>query len=76
LVCIERRDPALVDRFFHEAITTWRFLTERIPHRKLSKTIKKYYPDWSKEDWEAVELWKLTLITSPRSVDECEFAAK
>ncbi|KAF7778793.1 hypothetical protein Agabi119p4_3138 [Agaricus bisporus var. burnettii] len=71
LLCLERRDPALVDRFIHEAATTWHFLTERIPHRKLAKAIKKHYPHWSKHDWEGVELWKLILITNPRSVDAC-----
>lgn len=80
LLCLERRDPALVDHFLHEAATVWNFSTERIPHRKLSKAIQKHNPHWTKEDWEGVELWKLrltttattttTTTTSPRSVDK------
>jgi hypothetical protein len=32
--------------------------------------VQKHNPQWTKEDWEGVELWKLRLITSPRSVDK------
>lgn len=74
LLCIERRDPALLDHFLQEAATTWRFLIERVPHKKLSRAVKKHNPHWTKEDWEGIELWKLRLITSPRSVDESERA--
>jgi hypothetical protein len=76
LLCLERRDPALVDRFLQEATTTWRFSLERVPHRKLAKAMQKHNPQWTKEDWEGVELWKLRLVTSPRSVDECQYANK
>ncbi len=72
LLCLERRDPALIDSFFHEAATVWNFSIERVPSRKLAKAIQKHNPHWTKEDWEGVELWKLKLdtVTSPRSVDE------
>ncbi|KXN85462.1 Methyltransferase-like protein 22 [Leucoagaricus sp. SymC.cos] len=70
LLCLERRDPALVEHFIQEAAATWHFFLERVPHRKFAKAVQKHNPHWTKEDWEGVELWKLRLITSPRSVDE------
>lgn len=76
LLCIERRDPALVDQFLREATAVWHFSLERIPQRKLYKAVQKHNPQWTKEDWEGVELWKLRLITSPRSVDQSQHANK
>ncbi|KAA1474924.1 hypothetical protein DENSPDRAFT_782506 [Dentipellis sp. KUC8613] len=60
-LCIERRDPALIDQALLEAKTRWNFRTERVPQRKLSKAMEKGGLRWAKEDWEGVELWKLTL---------------
>ncbi|KAF9453217.1 hypothetical protein P691DRAFT_793026 [Macrolepiota fuliginosa MF-IS2] len=70
LLCIERRDPALVDRFLHEATAVWHLSLHRVPHKKLARAVQKHYPQWTSDDWEGVELWKLRLITSPRSVDK------
>jgi protein N-lysine methyltransferase METTL21D len=60
-ICIERRDPALVDRLLSEARTTWGFLVVRIPHRRLAKAMEKGKVAWAKEDWEGIEIWKMTL---------------
>ncbi|KAF8078029.1 hypothetical protein FPV67DRAFT_1557450 [Lyophyllum atratum] len=60
-LCIERRDPALVDRVLADAHNTWGFNVERIPHRKLTKVMDKAGIKWPKEEWEGVEIWKFTL---------------
>ncbi|KAK7467001.1 hypothetical protein VKT23_004064 [Stygiomarasmius scandens] len=61
LLCLERRDPALIDHVLQQATTEWQFHVERIPSRKLSKAMQKDGIHWDKADWEGVELWKLTL---------------
>jgi protein N-lysine methyltransferase METTL21D len=58
-LCVERRDPTLIDRAFLEARETWGFKTERIAHKKLVKVIEKADIKWDKEDWEDIEVWKL-----------------
>ncbi|KAG6850587.1 hypothetical protein H0H93_011255 [Arthromyces matolae] len=60
-ICLERRDPDLVDRFLASAHDTWNFDVHRIPHRRLAKAIHKAGTTWSKEDWEGIEIWKFTL---------------
>jgi len=61
LVCLERRDPTLIDRMLLSAREDWRFQVERIPHRKVAKSLKEDGIEWSKDDWEGVEIWKFTL---------------
>ncbi|KAM6500596.1 hypothetical protein JOM56_003610 [Amanita muscaria] len=63
-ICIERRDPALTDRFLAEARSVWHFVVERIPRRKVGKAMQKGGVDWAKEEWEGIEIWKLTLSSS------------
>ncbi|KAG6890462.1 hypothetical protein C0992_001509 [Termitomyces sp. T32_za158] len=60
-LCLERRDPPLVDRCLSEAHLTWGFHVQRIPHRKLAKAMHKAGMNWPKEDWEGIEIWKFTL---------------
>lgn len=60
LLCLERRDPVLVDRALREAQEDWNLIPKRVPHHKLLKAMKRGGADWTKEDWEGVELWKLT----------------
>ena len=60
-LCIERRDPALVDTTFLEAQYTWGFSISRISHRKVSKSMAKHGLKWAREDWDGVEIWKLKL---------------
>ncbi|KAG5646668.1 hypothetical protein DXG03_002658 [Asterophora parasitica] len=62
-LCIERRDPALVDRVLADAHDTWGFTVERIPDRKLAKAMLKAGIKWPKADWEGIEIWKLSLST-------------
>lgn len=50
----------LIDHALSDARTRWNFATERIPHKKLAKALDKADVNWEKEDWEGVEIWKLT----------------
>lgn len=58
-LCIERRDPTLIDRALLEARETWGFKTERIPYGKLVKAMQAASLGWEREDWDDVEVWKL-----------------
>ncbi|KAJ6630743.1 hypothetical protein B0H10DRAFT_1982685, partial [Mycena sp. CBHHK59/15] len=60
-ICLERRDPTVIDRTLEDAKSIWGFTVVRIPPRKVSKALEKGDMKWKKEDWEGVELWKLTL---------------
>ncbi|KAF9567556.1 hypothetical protein CPC08DRAFT_626665 [Agrocybe pediades] len=61
LLCIERRDPMLVDSLLASAKHNWGFSVEQIPRRKLVKAVEKS-SKWEKSEWDDVELWKLKLI--------------
>ncbi|KAL7283495.1 hypothetical protein ACG7TL_002928 [Trametes sanguinea] len=60
-ICLERRDPALVDTAISQAKDIWNFKVERVPYKKLAKAMGKAGFQWDKSDWEGVEIWKLTL---------------
>ena len=60
-ICIERRDPALIDRTLQEARDIWNFRVNRIPSKKLARAMGKGGIDWVKSEWEDIEIWKLTL---------------
>lgn len=57
IICVERRDPLLLDRLLADAKENWKFTVERIPHKKLVKVVEKS-SQWDRSDWEGVELWK------------------
>ncbi|KAJ6502606.1 hypothetical protein C8R45DRAFT_977188 [Mycena sanguinolenta] len=59
-ICLERRDPSLTDRTLEEAQSTWGFVVNRITQHKVAKALEKSGFNWSKDDWDGVELWKLT----------------
>jgi protein N-lysine methyltransferase METTL21D len=60
-ICIERRDPALLDRALAEAKDVWGFTATRIGHGRVSRAMEKAGLKWTKEDWAEVEIWKLKL---------------
>ncbi|KAI0306514.1 hypothetical protein B0F90DRAFT_1690502 [Multifurca ochricompacta] len=60
-LCIERRDPAVIDRALSEAKRVWGFTVTRIPHRKVSKAMENGGLKWRMEDWDGVEIWRLKL---------------
>jgi hypothetical protein len=61
LLCIERRDSAVIDRALSEAEGIWGFTVARISHRRVSKAMEKGGLKWKKGDWDGVEIWKLKL---------------
>ncbi|TFK42665.1 hypothetical protein BDQ12DRAFT_719518 [Crucibulum laeve] len=61
LLCIERRDPMLVDRLLAEAKDKWNFNVERIPRKHVVRAVEKRQTAWDKSEWEDVEIWKLKL---------------
>lgn len=61
-LCVERRDPAVIDAALDEAVNVWGFTLERVPRRKLSKALERGgFVGWKGEDWEGMEVWKLVL---------------
>lgn len=60
-LCIERRDPALIDRAISEARDIWNFKSERISHRRVTKAMEKGGAQWDRSQWDGIEIWKLVL---------------
>ncbi|RPD66269.1 hypothetical protein L226DRAFT_193464 [Lentinus tigrinus ALCF2SS1-7] len=60
-LCVERRDPGLIDRALSEAQNSWKFKVERVPHKRLARAMEKGGARWGKGDWDDVEIWKLSL---------------
>jgi protein N-lysine methyltransferase METTL21D len=61
LVCLERRDSSVCDRFFDQARARWNFGVKQIPQRKISKAMIACGFKWEKEDWDGIELWQLSI---------------
>ncbi|RDX56633.1 hypothetical protein OH76DRAFT_1369514 [Lentinus brumalis] len=62
-LCVERRDPGLMDHALSEARDTWKFKVERVPHKRLARAMDKGGARWEKGEWDDVEIWKLSLHT-------------
>ncbi|KAI0028121.1 hypothetical protein K488DRAFT_59510 [Vararia minispora EC-137] len=60
-LCLERRDPALIDHALAEASSIWGFRVDRIPRRKIAKALDRAGVRWAAEDWEGIEIYRLTL---------------
>jgi protein N-lysine methyltransferase METTL21D len=71
LVCLERRDPALIDAALLAAKEDWGFVLTKVPQRKLAKALERGGINWSKDkdDWEGVEIWKMALPRTRGSAD-------
>jgi protein N-lysine methyltransferase METTL21D len=67
-LCIERRDPLLVDNTLAQAKDVWGFNVERVSHRKLVKAMDKSGVKWVKDDWDGVEIWKLVLARARNDI--------
>lgn len=59
-ICLERRDPTLIDYALSEA-KNWDFNVVRVSHKKVTKAMEKGGAKWDKKDWEGVEIWRMTL---------------
>ena len=57
-LCLERRDPTLVDYVLAEAAKTW--TVKQIPHKKLAHSLEKGGLMWEKTEWADVEVWTFT----------------
>lgn len=57
-LCLERRDPVLVDYVLAEAAKSW--TVKRVPHGKLTRAIEKGGHLWEQSQWEDVEIWTFT----------------
>jgi hypothetical protein len=62
-LCVERRDSLLLDRLLADASGKWKFAVERIPNKKMARSLEKSGVYWEKSDWDGVELWKLRLAS-------------
>ncbi|KAL0947003.1 hypothetical protein HGRIS_013148 [Hohenbuehelia grisea] len=60
-ICLERRDPGLVDRVLSDAQHIWAFDVELVSRKKLLKAMEKAGLHWERHEWDDVELWKLRL---------------
>lgn len=54
-LCLERRDPVLVDQALSDAAKLWS--VKRISFNKLSHAMEKGGLSWDKSDWDDVEVW-------------------
>lgn len=61
-LCLERRDPVLVDQVLADAAKDW--TVKRVPHGKLSHAMEKGGVSWEKSEWEDVEVWTFTHLRS------------
>ncbi|GJE90852.1 hypothetical protein PsYK624_069960 [Phanerochaete sordida] len=59
-ICVERRDPALVDDFLGKARKI--FTVTRVPQRKVVEAMEKGGLLWAKEEWDGMEIWTFTQI--------------
>ncbi|KAJ7109302.1 hypothetical protein C8R44DRAFT_833830 [Mycena epipterygia] len=71
-ICVERRDPAVIDRTLEDASSVWGFSVTRVAPRKVSKALQKSAMNWDKADWEDVELFKLKLRADASLPDPTE----
>lgn len=61
LVCLERRDPLLLNSVFERARNDWGFKVQRVPATKVRRAVEKGLRcEWG-DGWSAIELWKLKL---------------
>lgn len=60
-LALENRDPGLISMFFKQAKEEWGFNLNRIPYRRIVRAMERRGLNWSKGDWEGVEIWKLQI---------------
>ncbi|KAH7915002.1 putative methyltransferase-domain-containing protein [Hygrophoropsis aurantiaca] len=60
-VCLERRDPALIEAALAAARDEWGFALTRVADRKIARAMGRGGVHWAREEWAGVEVWKLAL---------------
>ena len=61
LLCLERRDPALVDSMLKDAKEKYNFSVRRITTKKIAKSMRHSGIIWGRDEWDGIEMWKMTL---------------
>ncbi|KAI0705816.1 hypothetical protein BC835DRAFT_1409881 [Cytidiella melzeri] len=56
-ICLERRDPIVIERLLDEARQT--YMVERVPERAMLQAMEKNGLSWNKDDWDGLEIWSL-----------------
>lgn len=69
-LALEVRDPALIGAFLAEARNRWAFKTTRVANERLERLMGPDGIGWDAEDWEGVQVWKLTLSRKGRKQKE------
>jgi len=59
LVCLERRDPQLIDAALKEGVDIWGFVIKRMPQTKIVKLVER--EGMSRDDIDGLEIWKFAL---------------
>lgn len=59
-VALEVRDPVLIAAFFDSARTEWGFKCAMVEEERLKMIVRRRLPEWEDEDWEGVQVWRLT----------------
>ncbi|KAI0094008.1 hypothetical protein BDY19DRAFT_902689 [Irpex rosettiformis] len=54
-ICLERRDPIVIERLLDEAKKT--YTIEQVPERTMLQTMEKNGLTWNKNDWDGLEIW-------------------
>jgi hypothetical protein len=67
-LCIERRDSDALDNTLKEAQDTWGFKVGRIPQKHVQKAVETADVKWEDDAWHGVEIWKLLLSKSWKSL--------
>ncbi|KAI0737668.1 hypothetical protein BC629DRAFT_1687283 [Irpex lacteus] len=54
-VCLERRDPIVIEQLLDEAKKT--YTVEQVPERTMLQAMEKNGLAWIKDDWDGLEIW-------------------
>ncbi|KAG8853389.1 hypothetical protein FRB96_008179 [Tulasnella sp. 330] len=60
-LALENRDPITTNRALDEARDVYGFTLTKVLHSKVGGAMKRGGVDWTPEEWEGVEIWRLTL---------------
>lgn len=61
-LCIERRDPIVLDKFLEDARSA--FAVEQLSKRVVTQAMERSGLRWDMEDWDGIELWSFSRETA------------